>query len=48
MKKTSTVKPWLCVAGGFACLVTAYVFAFRAAHAAEIRDVPLATQGAKR
>lgn len=48
MKKVSTVKLWLFVTGGFACVVTAYVFAFRAAHLAEIHDVPLATQKVKR
>jgi len=41
MKKASTVKPWLFVAGAFACVVVAYVFAFKAARLAQIRDVPL-------
>ena len=45
MTKASNAKLWLFVIGGFACLVTAYVFAFRAVHAAQIRDVPLATKG---
>lgn len=44
MKSTPSVKLWLFVAFGFACLATAYVFAFRASHAAQIRDVPIATQ----
>lgn len=44
MKNTTNIKVWLFVALGFACLVTAYVFVFRASHAAQIRDVPLATQ----
>lgn len=48
MKKASAVKLWLFVIGGFACVVAAYVFAFRAAREAEIRDVPLATKGARR
>lgn len=45
MKKASSAKLWLFVLGGFACLATAYFFAFRAARAAAIRDVPLATRG---
>lgn len=44
MKSTSNIKLWLFVVLGFACLVTAYVFAFRASHEAQIQDVPLATQ----
>jgi len=48
MKKASSVKLWFFVIGGFACIVTAYAFAFRAAHAAQIREVPLVTKGVKR
>lgn len=44
MKSTSSVKLWLFVILGFACLVTAYVFAFRASREAQIKDVPLAPQ----
>lgn len=47
MTRGSSVKLWLAVLFGFACLVAAYVCAFRAAHAAEIRDVPLATGGGR-
>jgi hypothetical protein len=32
---------------GFGCLAVAYFFAFRAAHSAQIRDVPLATTGGR-
>jgi hypothetical protein len=47
MTKGSSAK-WIAgVVVGFACLVTAYVFIFRAAHAAQIRDVPLAKPGAR-
>jgi hypothetical protein len=46
MRKASNAKLWFFVFAGFACLVTAYVFAFKAAHAAQIRDVPLVTKGA--
>ncbi|HVU18261.1 MAG TPA: hypothetical protein VHD32_15170 [Candidatus Didemnitutus sp.] len=45
MKKASGVRLWLAVLAGFACLVTAYVFAFRAAHEAAIVDVPLTGKG---
>ena len=38
---------WLAVFLGFACLAVAYFFAFRAAHAAQIKDVPLATKGGR-
>ena len=44
---TPNARLWLFVIAGFACLVLAWVFAFRAAHSAQIRDVPLATKGAK-
>ncbi len=47
MKRASSAKLWLFVLGGFACLVTAYIFAFRAAQAAQIREVPLATKGGR-
>jgi hypothetical protein len=47
MKKASSARLWLAVVFGFACLVTAYVFAFRAAGAAQIRDVPLAPRGGR-
>lgn len=48
MKKASAVKFWLCVTAGFACIITAYFFAIRAARAVEIREVPLApTRGTK-
>lgn len=47
MKTASGARVWFFVIGVFACLATAYVFAFRAANATQIRDVPLATQGAK-
>jgi hypothetical protein len=47
MRKASNAKLWLFVLGGFACLITAYVFAFKVARVAQIRDVSLATQGAK-
>ena len=47
MKITSGAKLWLFVCGGFACLIIAYVFAFRAVHAVQIREVPLATKGVK-
>ena len=47
MKKASSARLWFFVFSVFACLVTAYVFVFRAARAAEIRDVPLATQGGR-
>ncbi|HEY8994192.1 MAG TPA: hypothetical protein VIM71_06005 [Lacunisphaera sp.] len=40
-------RPWLLVGVVFSALLTAYFFAFRAAHEAQIRDVPLATKGAK-
>ncbi len=42
---TNTSRLWLGVLFGFACLATAYFFAFRASHAAQIQDVPLATKG---
>jgi hypothetical protein len=38
---------WLAVTLGFLCLATAWFFAFRAAHRAQIRDVPLATKGGR-
>jgi len=47
MKMGPSVKLWLCVCAGFALIVTAYFFAFRAAHAAQIQDVPLATKGGR-
>ena len=47
MKTASSARLWFFVIGVFACLTTAYVFAFRAASAAQIRDVPLATKGVK-
>jgi hypothetical protein len=47
MRKTSSARLWLGVLFGFACLVTAYFFAFRASHLAQIRDVPLATNGGR-
>jgi hypothetical protein len=43
----STSRLWLGVLFGFACLATAYFFAFRAAHAAQIKDVPLAPRGGR-
>ena len=48
MKKPSSARLWLAMIFGFGCLVTAYVFAFRASQAAQIKDVPLATSGGKR
>ena len=47
MTKGSSARLWLAVFFGFACLVTAYVFVFRAARAAQIRDVPLAPRGGR-
>lgn len=47
MKNTSNVKLWLFVFAVFACLITAYVFVFRASAEAQIREVPLATQGGR-
>jgi hypothetical protein len=44
----SSLGLWLAVALVFAGLATAYYFAFRAAHAAQIKDVPLATSGGRR
>lgn len=38
---------WGGVLFGFACLFVAYFFAFRASHAAQIKDVPLATKGGR-
>ena len=46
MKNTSDARLWLFVAIVFGCLATAYVFAFRAAHQAQIREVPLAKTSA--
>jgi|GEM_PF-5024843 len=40
-------RPWLLVSVVFAALVTAYFFAFRAAHEAQIKDVPLAGKGGR-
>lgn len=45
MRKTSNAKLWIFVCLGFAFLITAYFFAFKVSHAAQIRDVPLATKG---
>ncbi len=47
MKNTSGARLWLFVAVVFGCLATAYVFAFRAAHQAQIKEVPLATRGGR-
>ena len=47
MKTASSVKPWLFVAAGFVLLIAIYVVVFRVAHLAQIRDVPLATKGAR-
>lgn len=47
MTKVSSARLWLAVLFGFACLFTAYFFAFRAAHTAQIKDVPLATKGGR-
>ncbi len=38
---------WLGVAVVFAALAAAYFFAFRAAHTAQIKDVPLGTAGGR-
>jgi len=38
---------WLGVLVGFACLFAAYFFAFRASHAAQIQEVPLAPRGGR-
>jgi type IV secretory pathway VirB2 component (pilin) len=38
---------WVAVLFGFTCLGAAYVFAFRAAHKAQIKEVPLATKGGR-
>ena len=43
----SSARLWLFVAAGFAGLLTAYFFAFRAAHDAQIKDVPLAPKGGR-
>jgi Na+/melibiose symporter-like transporter len=40
-------RPWLLVLAVFAGLATAYFFAFRAAHQAQIKEVPLATKGGR-
>ena len=32
---------------GFACLIAVYVVVFKVSHAAQIRDVPLATKEAR-
>ncbi|MEO6996326.1 MAG: hypothetical protein ABI273_22165 [Lacunisphaera sp.] len=47
MKKASSGKLWIFVCFGFACLIAAYVVMFKVSHAAQIREVPLATGGAK-
>lgn len=47
MKTASSARLWFAVLFGFACLAAAYVFAFRAARAAQIREVPLATKGGR-
>ena len=47
MKGTSSARLWLFVVLGFAGLATAYVFAFRASSAAQIKDVPLAPRGGR-
>ncbi|SDR75519.1 hypothetical protein SAMN05444173_0743 [Opitutus sp. GAS368] len=44
MRRASSARLWLGVVFAFACLGTAYFFAFRAVHAARIQDVPLATK----
>jgi hypothetical protein len=36
---------WLCALAGIVVIAIVYYFAFSAAHAAQIRDVPLATKG---
>lgn len=38
---------WICALAGILAIVIAYYFAFSAAHSAQIKDVPLATGGAK-
>ena len=48
MKMASSARLWFFVIGGFACLGAAWFFAFRAAHQAQIKEVPLATQGGHR
>lgn len=40
-------RPWLLVFVVFAGLAAAYFFAFRAAHEAQIKDVPLASKGGR-
>jgi hypothetical protein len=47
MKKASSVKLWLFVGAGFVLLIMAYVFVFKAAHAAQIREVAPAAKGTK-
>ena len=47
MRRVSSARLWLGVLFGFACLFAAYFFAFRASHAAQIKDVPLATPGGR-
>ncbi len=47
MKEASNVKPWIFVWLAFACLIAAYVAIIKLSHAAQIRDVPLATTKAK-
>ncbi len=42
------LRPWFLVVLVFAGLFAAYYAAFRAAHQAQIQDVPLATQGGRR
>ena len=40
-------RPWLLVVVVFAGLAAAYFAAFHAAHEAQIKDVPLASQGGR-
>jgi len=48
MKMAPSARLWLFVFAVFGALATAYFFAFRAAHIAQIKDVPLATKGGRR
>ena len=43
MKKASDARLWVGVAIAFALLIGVYVVVFKVSHAAQIRDVPLAT-----
>jgi hypothetical protein len=43
MKKVSDARLWLGVAIAFGVLIAAYVVVIKVSHAAQIREVPLAT-----